>query len=135
MLSPDEYAPVYKYEGVPGFGGNYHFGRGTPEHTGTLHISTPWFINPGQHYLSRLGAISCCLLFFFGGGAVAKMIPVGLPRARLSAPRKLCKRGISVIIGVPEHILRAIARCTGSKAGGGGGVDFCWDLKTQKPGV
>ncbi|CAJ1361364.1 unnamed protein product, partial [Effrenium voratum] len=31
------------------------------------------------------------------------------------AQEKLCKRGISVIIGVPEHILRAIARCTGSK--------------------
>ena len=31
------------------------------------------------------------------------------------AQERLTKRGISVIIGVPEHILRAISRCTGSR--------------------
>lgn len=31
------------------------------------------------------------------------------------ALERLTKRGISVIIGVPEHILRAISRCTGSR--------------------
>lgn len=32
------------------------------------------------------------------------------------ALERLQKRGIAVIIGVPEHILHAVSRCTGSKA-------------------